>query len=142
MTVEIVDKKTLLEKAENIEYREDDIKEAKQYGCKTVFECYKRASERYSRYFLVVDNNKVIAPIVLNRCGYLTFFVNKELSPNKAISFVRELKKLAKWYTDNYEKTIFVKTANWYKEAKRLNKLVGFKPYILRTSETIWVYNG
>jgi hypothetical protein len=142
MTWEQVDQNAALEAAKEIKYRNQDIKEALDYGCKSVFGCYEAVKDRHTRWFLIKDGTTVVAPIALKRDGYLTFFVNRDLAPEKALAFIRALRDIAKWYTDNYETTIFVKTANWYKEAQRINKLVGFKPYILTNKTTIWVYEA
>lgn len=140
MKAEFIDKKTFLETIKNIDFKENDIKEAQEFGCKDIYECYENVAQRYSRYVLIKEKSKTLVPIILDRCGYLTFFVSKELDPRKALSFVKEIKRLANWYTNNYETTIFVKVANWYREANRIVKLVGFKPYIQSDEYTIYVY--
>jgi hypothetical protein len=123
-----VDKDTFFATIPKIEYREDDEKEAVEYGTKGVVDCYYKSVHEFNKYFIAYEDNKPICPILLGRNGYITFFISKDV--NKPLPLIKELKDLARKTVDCCG-PIVTKTASWYKEALRLNKLIGFKKYKL-----------
>jgi len=117
----------------SVKFKHKDNIEAMLYGCKNVKECYLKAINsrygRYNKYFIVFDNrtNSPLVPIILQRDGHIIFFVSQDLDRTNALQFVKDIKQLAK-ETVSTIGSIFVNTANFYKEAHKLNKLIGFKP--------------
>lgn len=125
----------------SIKYRNQDVRESFVLGCKNISDNYKYS--RYNRYYILYNNNIPIVPIQIDRLGFIVFFISKDLEPiADGLKLVKKLKVLLKWYTDNYETTLFVKTANWYKEANKLNRIIGFTKYIVNKDFTIWVYEN
>jgi len=121
----------------SMKYRNQDIIEAKDFGCKEVPECYIKMKTEFAKYFIVYDGEKPIVTVALQRDGYIVFFIAKEVE--HPIKLVRTLRKLARRVTDKCG-PIITKTAVWYKEAERLNKLVGFNEWKLFDSYSLWVY--
>ena len=141
MRLEQTDYNTLISLAGSIKYRNQDIRESHLFGSKSILDNYKY--KRFSRYYIIYLKDKPIVPIQIDRTGFISFFISNELEPVKdGIKLVKFLKATLKWWTDNYETTLFVKTANWYKEANKLNRLIGFKQYKIFTDYSIWVYEN
>lgn len=138
----VSDKDSCIEAAGFIKFRSQDEIEARQFGNIPVIEHYKMAAQYpFTRWFQIVDDedgNNICAIIALKRDGMMTFFANSNIK-NK-IAFIRELKNIADWYTSNYETTIFTRTASWYDDANRINKIVGFRILVKGDNEAIWVY--
>lgn len=131
----------LIASAGSIRFRNQDIRESMEYGAKHIEDNY--MFDRYSRYFMLYNNNIPIAPIQIKRDGFISFFISSELEPvGDGLKLIKTLRNLLKWYTDNYETTLFVRTANWYNEANRINAMVGFKKYRIMQDYTIWVYEN
>ncbi len=112
-----------------MDYRDDDIKEAIEFGCTGVPGCYNRADHLFAKYFVVYDDNdQPVATVQLQRNGNIIFFIRKNVTNH--IGLIRCLKELA---TSTVEccgaKT--TKTAYWYDEAQRINKIIGFKALTL-----------
>ena len=141
MRLEQTDYNTLISLAGSIKYRNQDIRESQLFGSKSILDNYKY--KRFSRYYIIYLKDKPIVPIQIDRTGFISFFISNELEPvEDGIKLVKFLKAILKWWTNNYETTLFVKTANWYKEANKLNRLIGFKQYKIFTDYSIWVYEN
>ena len=141
MRLEQTDYNTLISVAGSIKYRNQDIRESQLFGSKSILENYKY--KRFSRYYIIYLKDKPIVPIQIDRTGFISFFISSELNPiNDGLVLVKTLKKLLQWWTDNYETTLFVKTANWYKEANKLNKIIGFKEVLISDEYSIWEYRN
>jgi hypothetical protein len=115
----------------SIEYRDDDIKEALEFGCSSIENCYRKALHAFNKYYIVYEGNNPVCTIQLARNGNITFFIAKNIK--SPIHLVRKLRELATNVVYHCG-PIVTKTASWYNEALRLNKLVGFK--------TLKLYNG
>ena len=124
----IVDRDTFLNEVSNIEYREDDIREANEFGCLDIHNCYMKAQKHFSRYFIVYEDMRPICSIMLQRDGNIIFFISKNVKHK--IKLIKVLRKLANKIV-NCCGPIITKTASWYDEALRLNKIIGFMPYKL-----------
>ena len=141
MKIKQVDYKTLVPIAGSIKYRNQDIIESKGFGAINIVDNYKY--NRASKYYIIYNKDKPIVPIQIDRTGFINFFISSELNPiNDGLVLVKTLKKLLQWWTDNYETTLFVKTANWYKEANKLNKIIGFKEVLISDEYNIWEYKN
>ena len=131
--VKTVTKEEFVNILDNIKFKHKDSMEAMLYGCKNVQMCYLKAINsrygKYNKYFIVFDDrtNNPLVPIILQRDGHIVFFVSQDLDRTNALQFVKDIKQLAK-ETVSSVGSIFVNTANFYKEAHKLNKLIGFKP--------------
>ncbi len=118
---------------DSVKFKHKDSMEAMLYGCSNVKECYLKSINskygKYNKYFIVYDDrtNEPLVPIILQRDGHIVFYVTQNLTRTNALQFVKDIKQLAK---ETIEKvgSIFVNTANFYKEAHKLNRLIGFKP--------------
>jgi len=141
MKIKQVDYDTLKTASGSIKYRNQDIVESKGFGAINVSDNY--VYDKFSKYYIIYKDNKPIVPIQIKRNGFINFFISSELEPvGDGLVLVKILKQLLKWWTDNYETTLFVKTAEWYKEANKLNKIIGFKKYLIADKYTIWTYNN
>jgi len=121
----LVDKDVFFDIITTITYREDDEKEAKAFNCLSVVDCYHKSPDRFNKYFIVYEDDRPVAPIILARNANLTFFISKTI--NSPIGVIRCLKDLAKKTVDCCG-PIVTKTATWYDEAQRMNKIIGFRP--------------
>ena len=109
-----------------IEYRSQDLKEAIDFGCESILDCYMKAKHRFAKYYLVEENGIPIVTVMLQRDGYIIFFISKNV--NSPVKLIKVLKRLANNVTKNVG-AIITKTAKWYIEAQRLNRIIGFKDY-------------
>ena len=132
-----VGRKTFFSTIALIKYRENDIAEAEDFGCINIRNCYEKANRDFARYFVVYEGNDPIVTVMLQRDGHIIFFISKDVK--HPIRLVRVLKRMAKKYSD-CAGPIITKTAYWYKEAQRLNELIGFKPYKLYNKFGLYVY--
>jgi len=128
ITYDRVDKDTFYNAVRSIEYREDDIKEAKQFGCPELIHCYDKAFHVHARYFIVYENLRPVVTVMLARNGDIVFFISKDI--NNKIGLIKTLRKFSK-ETVKAAGPIYTKTAYWYEEAMRMNKLIGFVPFVL-----------
>ena len=131
-----VDLQTFLDTVDQIEYRNQDITEAFQFGCDGIIGCYRKAKHRWARYFVVYEDERPIVTVMLQRDGHIIFFISKDV--NNSIALIRELIRLATSVV-NCCGAIITKTANWYEEAKRVNRLVGFREWQIYNNYTLWV---
>jgi len=127
MFYKMVDKDKFYSTVNTIKYRTNDIREAYEFGASSIKVCYDKAKHKFARYCIVYeDDNRPIVTIMLQRDGNMVFFISKDVS--SPIALIRLLNNLASDTAKN-SGAIFTRTANWYKEALRLNKLTGFKLY-------------
>jgi len=132
---------------DSVKFKHKDSMEAMLYGCRNVKECYlKTMNSRYSKYnkyFIIFDDrtNAPLVPIILQRDGHIIFFVSQKLNRTNTLQFIKDVKQLAK-ETVNTVGSIFVNTANFYKEAHKLNRLIGFKPIEYYQFYTKYVLEG
>jgi hypothetical protein len=141
MYFKLTDKETFMKLVDRTKFRYEDEVEIKQFGIKNVQTAFSKIDGRTTRWALIVDdkdNNNICAFIALPRDGYMSFFTNINIKHH--IAFIKELKNIVNWYTDNYETTLFTRTANWYKEAIKINKIVGFKPFEVGDTSTLWIF--
>jgi len=149
MTVEYTeDSEYFLNIVKGLEYKENDIKEAQELLYPKldvqVYDVLISAPNRWADHYLIKDDNnddKIVCTITLDRNNNLHYFVTKDLTTANALSFVKTIKTLADKVLE-CRKVLFVTTANWYEEAIKFNKLIGFK--ILKSSNgkgfTTWYY--
>jgi len=110
----------------SITYRNQDIAEAIEFGCDNIVDCYNKAKHRFAKYYVVYEDGIAIATVMLQRDGYIIFFISNNVQNN--VSLIRTLKKLAN-RTVRRAGAIITKTALWYEEAQRLNRIIGFVDY-------------
>jgi hypothetical protein len=137
MNVRQVNKQKFHKIIKRIEYREDDIKEAKEFGCKDIEDCYIKPNMKYARYYVIYEDRKPIVTVALLRNGQIIFFISKNVKRKKLL--IKTLRKFAK-RTVKCAGPITTKTANWYTEALRLNELVGFDLAYINNRYQIWVF--
>jgi len=129
MTYSQVDRDPFYLAVDSITYRLSDVKEAIEFGCTDIRACYTKANHRYAKYFIVYDAlNVPVVTVMLQRDGHIIFFISDTI--NNPTALIRVLKKLANKVTRNCG-AIITKTAYWYTEAQRLNKIMGFKEMTL-----------
>ncbi len=129
MRYELVDKVTFYQTVAAITYRPDDIREAIEFGCTDIKDCYDKAVHKFAKYFVVYDDlNVPIVTVMLQRDGHILFFISNNVSNPRAL--IRTLKRLAKKVTTSCG-AIITKTAYWYTEAQRLNRIMGFRDMTL-----------
>jgi hypothetical protein len=109
-----------------ITYRNQDIQEAIEFGCTDILDCYMKAKHRFAKYYIVEEDGRPIVTVMLQRDGHIIFFISNVVNNN--ISLIRELRILADTTVANAG-AIITKTALWYTEAQRLNRLIGFRDY-------------
>jgi len=137
-----VDKKYFMSVIEKAEFRTKDEEECISFGSKSVKMCLRNSIKDFNKYFLIIDdkdNDSICAYIIMPRDGYLSLFVSKNIKHHK--SFVKTLHDLAEWYVNTYEDMFYVNTSNWYKEAIKINKLIGMDMYSLYDNYTTWIYS-
>ena len=123
---EEVDKATFFSEVLRINYRADDVKEAKEFGCQNIEICYKKTDKRLAKYFVIYYDTEPICTVLLQRNGHIIFFI-AENAPNP-VALIKCLKELADKVVSSCG-GIITKTALWYAEAQRLNKIIGFEEY-------------
>ena len=129
MRYELADKVTFYQTVTAITYRADDIREAIEFGCTDIKDCYDKAKHKFAKYFIVYDDlNMPIVTVMLQRDGHILFFISDTVI--NPIALIRVLKQLALRVTGTCG-AIITKTAYWYTEAQRLNRLIGFRDMTL-----------
>jgi hypothetical protein len=131
-----VSREKFFNEASSIEYRDDDIREANEFGCKDIITCFKKAISPFARYFIVYEDSKPICAVILRRDGNIVFFTSKNITNH--LGLIKALRKLALSIVHCCG-SIITKTASWYSQAIRLNRLVGFKPYKIYNKFTLYV---
>jgi hypothetical protein len=112
-----------------LKYKEKDNKEVEHITngkLNNVYDLYKSMIHRWTEYYIIEHEDKVLCTIVLTYNNYLHYFVTVDLVPNITLSFVKIIKQLA-CETIQKRQVIFVRTSTWYKEAMKFNKLIGFR---------------
>jgi len=130
-----VSKDVFYENIEAITYRNQDIKETFDFGCKGIKDCYDKATHKFARYFILEEDGRPIVTVMLQRNGHIIFFISDTV--NNKLALIKELKKLANKVTECCG-AIITKTANWYEEAKRLNLIMGFVTLSIRDGYTYY----
>ena len=126
---QILDRQLFLDMVKNQEYKQKDIQEIKQFSSgsiKSIYEYFSLLNKRYVEYFIVEKNNKILITSAITEDNFIHFFVTNNLEPKYGIELVKLLKHFVKEIL-NARLVLYIKTAIWYKEAIKLNKLVGFK---------------
>jgi hypothetical protein len=118
-------------------YRDDDEKEAKGFGCKSIADCYVKSNHEFARYFILTQDTHTVATVLLQRDGHIIFFTSKSIIHH--ISLIKSLIRLAK-RESKCAGPLITKTASWYKEALRINRLIGFWPYKLYSDYGFYVF--
>ena len=131
-----VDRDVFFKDASSITYRDDDIKEAKEFGCSSIIACFNRALAPFSRFFIVYEDEVAVCAIMLRRDGNIVFFISNTIKSN--IGLIKKLRELAHLVVGCCG-TIITKTALWYDEAQRLNNIIGFKPYKLNDKFGLYI---
>ena len=126
---QILDRQLFLDIVKNQEYKQKDIQEIKQFSSgsiKSIYEYFSLLNKRYVEYFIIEKNNKILITSAITEDNFIHFFVTSNLEPRYGIELVKLLKYFVKEIL-NARLVLYIKTAIWYKEAIKLNKLVGFK---------------
>ena len=132
-----VDRETFYRAVDQIPYRAQDIQEANEFGCTDIKACYDKSVHKFGKYFLVYDDlNVPIVTVMLQRDGHIIFFISNNVTNN--LGLIRVLKALSNSVTSTCG-AIITKTAYWYTEAQRLNRIIGFKDYILYDYHGLYV---
>ena len=141
MTYTQLDKDTFLTIVKSLDYKDKDEAEAKAFGSDSVYDSNFRSNHWFAKYYVIEHEGNILATIILQRDGFLTYFVTKDFTPDLTRKLVRIVKELADITVDKVE-NIFTKTAIVYEEANRFNKLVGFRMIKISNDWTIWIYDG
>jgi len=143
MTVlETTDTEQFLRLCSEVEYKENDQKEAVMYGYKDVVDLFRNVRNRWARHYIVMKGNDILCTITLDTSNNLHYFVTTRLVPQNTLGFVRKLKRLMEQEAQRVD-VLFVHTALWYKEAVKFNELMGFKLMAQDTEEetSVWYYS-
>ena len=132
-----VDRKAFYLTVGSIKYRDQDQEEARYFGCLNVKDCYDKAKHEFARYFTLTDEGEPVVTVMLQRDGQIIFFISDRIKHKVAL--VRALRRLAK-KTVKCCGPITTKTANWYEEALKFNKLIGFKLYRINNRYQVWTF--
>ena len=127
-----------METVKLIDYRDGDIAEANEFGCISISKCYLKANHAFAKYYIVYEDDRPIVSVMLQRDGTIIFFISKHVK--KYIRLIRLLKRFARKTSRRYG-PIVTKTASWYTEALRVNKLTGFKLWKMYNNYGLYV-NG
>jgi aldehyde:ferredoxin oxidoreductase len=139
MRIETVSVDKFMKLVNNVQFQNEDIREAVGYGFKDVPEAFIKAEHAWARYWVVYDIDKVITLILEARDGNLTYFTTTDLPTSNIVTYIKLMKNLVNDVTKCRE-VVFVRTARWYKKAISLNKVIGFKEMIITNNYSIWVY--
>ncbi len=123
---------------EGLQYQNQDVLEVKQFGFKSVEDAYRKAQLPWARFYLIEDDGVILATILEQRDGVLTFFTTVDLPGKDMKAFTKLVRKLADEVTKCRE-VLFVRVASWYKPAKALLRLSGFRKYTIHNHSEIWV---
>jgi len=142
-----LDTKYFLDICSNLEYKDKDELEAQDIiGSKdgTVLRVLRNAPNRWAEHYIVRDEkiDKIVCTITLDINNNLHYFVTKDLQKNNSISFVKTIKKLVE-ETIKYKQVVYVTTKDWYSEAVKFNKLIGFKVLFTNKGKktSTWYYS-
>jgi len=124
---------------DSITYREQDIKEARMFGCPDIKSCYLKADWLFTNYYVIYEDDVPIVTILLQRDGNIVFFISNTVK--KHMTLIKGLRKFAKETVDKVG-PIITKTAYWYEEAQRINKLIGFKNLQKYNNYGLYYYEG
>jgi hypothetical protein len=132
-----VDREEFYTTIRSISYRADDIREADQFGANSIEICYNKAKHRFAKYFVVYeDDGTPRCTVMLERCGGIVFFISDTINNN--IALIRTLRDLADTKVSEAG-PIVTRTASWYTEAIRINRLIGFKVFKLEDYSAYYV---
>ncbi len=138
MIIRTVEYLEFIEAVENSTFQNQDIIEVKQFGFKSVLEAFKGAELPWARFYLVEDKGAVLAAILEQRDGVVTFFTTTSLPGSDIRSFVKTVKDLTNSVLVG-RNVLFIRVASWYKPAKALLRSIGFKAHTIRNQYEIWV---
>ncbi len=68
-----------IEVVEGLQYQNQDVIEVRQFGFKSVEDAYRKAQLPWGRFYLIEDNGVILATILEQRDGVLTFFTTVDL---------------------------------------------------------------
>ena len=132
-----VDKETFYTAVAMIKYREQDVQEAVDFGCRSIRDCYDKANHDFIRWFLVFEGTSPVCTVALQRDGHIIFFIADNIKYKKRlVKVLRELAEMAVGCCG----PIITKTIGWYKEALKFNRLIGFHPWKINDIYQLWVY--
>jgi len=134
-----VDYDTFMGIVDKVQYQNQDILEAMEFGYKNIPDAYMKAEHAWCRYWVISHEDKVLTTILEGRDGVLTYFTTTDLPGSNIRRYVKVLKKLVTKVTKCRE-VVFVKVVIWHKPALALLRTVGFRKYILENHNSIWVY--
>ena len=123
---------------EGLQYQNQDVLEVKQFGFKSVEDAYRKAQLPWARFYLIEDDGVILATILEQRDGVLTFFTTVDIKGRDMKAFTKLVRDLADEVTKCRE-VLFVRVASWYKPAKTLLRLSGFRKYTIHNHSEIWV---
>ena len=144
-----LDTKYFLDIVKELDFKDKDEEEARDIlhsnDEKAVYQVLVSAPNRWAEHYFIKDTkkeNKIVCVITLDLGNNLHYFVTKDLDTKNSIKFVKTIKSLVQ-ETVKYRHTVFVTTRNWYTEAIKFNKLIGFKLLYTHNGKDIssWVYS-
>ncbi len=138
MIIDKVEYTEFFEAVSKATYQNQDILEAKEFGYKSVEHAFKRSELPWARFYLVRDNEEVLATIIEQRDGVLTFFTTTSLKGSNIREFIRLLRELSDTIIECRD-VLFVRVATWHKSGLALLRTVGFKPRIINNNFQIWI---
>jgi len=136
MTIEEVSLNKFFEEAKKIKYRNQDVREAFELGCmQGVVQCFENADHFAAQYFIGYENHQPKVAFIIQRDGFLVYFIDSNIE--EKLSLVKAMMKKAEEVISRCG-ALRVQIANWYDEAIRFVRLIGFKPYKIKDKFTIY----
>ncbi len=138
MEIVRINNKQFFDTIENLQYQNQDIREAMDFGYKDVQDAYKHAELPWARFYLVKDKRKVLATILEQRDGVLFVYTTVDLPGSNIRGFVNVVKRLLN-DTIKCKDVVYVMHARWHKPGMKLLKVLGFYEYKVYNHKSIWV---
>ena len=141
MKVHTVDFEEFFAVVGNLQWQNTDIKESWDLGYKSPYDAFDKANSAWARFYLIKHRGKVLSAIMEQRDGNLVYFTTVDLPGSNLRRYVKVMRELSN-KTIKCRDVIFVEVASWYKQAKKLLKLSGFKKYHITNKYEVWYKDG
>jgi len=124
-----------------LQFQNQDIKEAMDLGYKGVQEAYEASKLEWARFYLIKHRKKVLATILEQRDGNLVYFTTVDLPGQNMRRYVKVMDKLSSDVIKCRD-VLFVTVISWYEEAKHFLRLAGFRRYHINNKYEVWYKDG
>lgn len=125
----------------DIKWQNSDIKESWDLGYKSPYDAYDKANSHWARFYIGKASGTVISAIMEQRDGNIVYFTTVDFPNINMVKYIKILRKLTNKII-RCRDVLFVDVASWYRPAKRLLKLVGFRKYHITDKYEVWVKDG